>query len=108
MATFIQEISPEKARAAWTVILLGAATGTLVVTPLFVMYLFRRARVRERRVMKRPTQPAIDPWVEAGRRMTDRIDPQEDASTGGESGDARGDEAGDGSGDRSGNWGDEP
>ena len=80
MSTFIQEISPEKARAAWTVVLLGVAVGTLVVTPLVVMLLFRRARLRERRLTRRPTQPAIDPWVEAGRRMTDRIDPQDESS----------------------------
>ena len=96
MSTIIQEISPEKARAAWTVVLLGVAAGALVVTPLFVMFLFRRARTRERRLAKRPTQPAIDPWVEAGRRMTDRIDPQDDES------------ADDEPGGRSGNWGDGP
>lgn len=96
MTPFIQEISLEKARAAWTVVLLGVAVGTLVVTPLFAMYLFRRARLRERRLTRRPTQPLIDPWVEAGRRMTDRMDPQD-----GESGD-------DELGGRFGNWEDGP
>lgn len=96
IVTIIQEISPEKARAAWTVMLLGMAAGALVVTPLFVMFLFRRTRSRERRLTNRPTQPPIDPWVEAGRRMTDRIDPREDES------------ADDELGDRSGNWKDGP
>lgn len=82
LALLIQEFGPEKTRAAWTVVSLGAGVAMLVATPLFVMFLFRRARLREKHVERRanPSEsvPPVDPWVESGRRMMDWLDPAQE------------------------------
>jgi Zn-dependent protease with chaperone function len=84
MALIIQEFGPEKTRAAWTVISLGAGLAMLVATPLFVMFLFRRTRLREKRADRGATRQMgyteshVDAWEESGRRMNDHMEPTQD------------------------------
>ena len=68
-------VSEAARSAAWAVIGLALAIGAGAIgVPLLVMVLFRRARARERDETVRPTDTSIDPWVESGRRLMERMD----------------------------------
>ncbi|MCH7483161.1 MAG: hypothetical protein IIC31_10095 [Chloroflexi bacterium] len=68
-------VSEAARSAAWAVIGLALAIGAGAIgVPLLVMLLFRRARARERDETVRPTDTSIDPWVESGRRLMERMD----------------------------------